>query len=118
PLIQIGLPISLAIIMAGVGLTLRPRDFHNTIYYPRALILGSIGQLVLLPALAFGLAFLFRLPPMLAVGLVVIAACPGGTTSNVFAFLAKGNLALSILMTALASLITVITIPLYTNFAL
>lgn len=118
PLIQIGLPIALAIIMAGVGLTLRPRDFHNVVYYPRALILGSVAQILLLPALAFLIAMLLRLPPMIAVGLVVIAACPGGTTSNVFAFLAKANLALSILMTAAASLITVFSIPLFTNLAL
>jgi len=118
PLVQIGLPIALAIIMAGVGLTLRPRDFHNVVYYPKALVLGSIGQIVLLPAFAFALAYLLRLPPLIAVGLVVIAACPGGTTSNVFAFLAKCNLALSILMTAVASMVTVFTIPLFTNLAL
>ena len=116
--ISVGLPISLAIIMVGVGLTLRVKDFHNVVYYPVAMILGLIAQILLLPALAFGLAYAFALPPMIAVGLVVIAACPGGTTSNVFAFLAKGNLALSILMTAIASLITVFTIPLFTNMAL
>lgn len=118
PLINTGLPIALAIIMVGVGLTLRPRDFHNTIYYPKALILGSIAQILVLPALALLLAIALRLPPAIAVGLVVIAACPGGTTSNVFAFLAKSNLALSILMTAVASLVTVLTIPIFTNFAL
>jgi len=118
PLVQIGLPIALAIIMAGVGLTLRPRDFHNVVYYPKALVFGSIGQILVLPAAAFALAYLLRLPPMIAVGLVVIAACPGGTTSNVFAFLAKCNLALSILMTAVASMVTVFSIPLFTNLAL
>lgn len=118
PLLQVGLPIALAVIMAGVGLTLRPRDFRNTLYYPRALVLGSIAQLVLLPLTAMGLALLLRLPPLIAVGLVVTAACPGGTTSNVLTFLARGNLALSILMTALASLITVMTLPLFTNLAL
>lgn len=118
PLIAVGLPISLAIIMVGVGLTLRFRDFHNVVYYPAALILGSIAQILLMPAIAFALAYGLDVPSYIAVGLVVIAACPGGTTSNVFAFLAKGNLALSILMTALASLITVFTIPLFTNLAL
>ena len=117
-LIQIGLPISLFIIMVGVGLTLRPRDFHNVVYYPRTLIFGTIAQIVLLPAIGFGLAYALKLPPAIAVGLVIIAACPGGTTSNVFAFLAKGNLALSILMTAAASLITVITLPLFTTLAI
>lgn len=116
--IQIGLPISLAIIMIGVGLTLRPKDFHNVVYYPKTLIFGGIAQILLMPAIAFLLAYLLKLPPAIAVGLVVIAACPGGTTSNVFAFLAKGNLALSILLTAGASMITVFTIPVFTNFAL
>jgi BASS family bile acid:Na+ symporter len=117
-LIQLGLPISLFIIMVGVGLTLRPRDFHNVVYYPRALVLGSVAQIVLMPALGFALAWLLRLPPAIAVGLVIIAACPGGTTSNVFAFLARGNLALSILMTAGASLITVLTLPLFASWAI
>jgi BASS family bile acid:Na+ symporter len=117
-LIQTGLPISLFIIMMGVGLTLRLRDFHNVVYYPRALILGILAQIVLMPALGFALAYLLQLPPAIAVGLVIIAACPGGTTSNVFAFLGKGNLALSILMTAGASLITVLTIPLFANYAI
>ncbi len=117
-LIQVGLPISLFIIMVGVGLTLRPRDFHNVVYYPRALIFGTIAQIVLMPAMGFALAYALQLPPAIAVGIVIIAACPGGTTSNVFAFLAKGNLALSILMTAGASLITVLTIPFFTNYAI
>jgi len=117
-LIQIGLPISLFIIMVGVGLTLRLRDFHNVVYYPSALVFGTIAQIVLLPALGFALAWILRLPPAIAVGLVIIAACPGGTTSNVFAFLAKGNLALSILMTAAASLITVLTLPIFANLAI
>ena len=117
-LIQIGLPISLFIIMIGVGLTLRPRDFHNVVYYPKALIFGTIAQIMLLPVLAFGLAWALALPPAIAVGLVIIAACPGGTTSNVFAFLARANLALSILMTAVASLITVLTLPFFANLAI
>lgn len=117
-LIQVGLPISLFIIMVGVGLTLRPRDFHNVVYYPKVLVMGTIAQIVLLPAVGFTLAWVLQLPPAIAVGLVIIAACPGGTTSNVFAFLGKGNLALSILMTAGASLITVLTLPLFTNLAI
>mgnify|MGYP006301725519 CR=1 FL=1 len=117
-LIQIGLPISLFILMTGVGLTLRLKDFRSVVDYPRALILGTIAQIVVLPAAAFALAFILSLPPAIAVGLIIIAACPGGTTSNVFAFLGKGNLALSILMTASASLITVVTLPLFANWAI
>lgn len=117
-LIQIGLPVSLFILMVGVGLTLRLGDFHNVVHYPRALILGTLTQIVLMPAIAFLLALALRLPPAIAVGLVIVAACPGGTTSNVFAFLGRGNLALSILMTAGASLITVLTLPLFANWAI
>ena len=117
-MIQIGLPVSLFIIMVGVGLTLRVRDFHNVVYYPRALVFGTIAQIVLMPAIGFALAWALQLPPAIAIGLVIIAACPGGTTSNVFAFLARGNLALSILMTAAASLVTVVTLPLFANWAI
>lgn len=118
PFVELGLPISLAIIMIGVGLTLKPTDFRNVVYYPKALILGSVAQILLMPCIAFGLAYALGLPEHIAVGLVIIAACPGGATSNVFAFLAKGNLALSILMTALASMITILSIPFFTNYAL
>ncbi len=118
PLIQIGLPISLFILMIGVGLTLRLKDFRSVVDYPRALILGTLAQIVFLPAAAFALGLVLSLPPAIAVGLVIVAACPGGTTSNVFAYLGKGNLALSILMTAAASLITVITLPLFANGAI
>jgi BASS family bile acid:Na+ symporter len=118
PLIQIGLPISLFILMIGVGLTLRLKDFRSVVEYPRALILGTLAQILFLPAVAFALGWILSLPSAIAVGLVIVAACPGGTTSNVFAFLGKGNLALSILMTAGASLITVITLPLFANWAI
>jgi len=118
PSIQIGLPISLFVIMTGVGLTLRLRDFRNVVHYPRLLVLGTLVQVLLLPLLAMALAMLFQAPAAVAVGLVIIAACPGGTTSNVFAYLARGNLALSILMTALASMITVLTLPFYTSWAI
>src|SRR6056297_973826 len=66
-LIQIGLPISLFIIMTGVGLTLRLRDFHNVVYYPRALLFGTVAQILLLPALGFALAWALQLPPAIAV---------------------------------------------------
>jgi BASS family bile acid:Na+ symporter len=116
--VEVGLPVSLAIIMVGVGLTLRMRDFHNVVYYPKALVFGSIAQIILMPCIALALALALGLSEHIAVGLVIIAACPGGATSNVFAYLAKGNLALSILMTALASLVTIMTIPVFTNIAL
>jgi len=118
PLIEVGLPIALMIIMAGMGLTLTVADFRRVFVFPRAMILGTLAQILLIPALAFALIELFGLTTSIAVGLVVIAACPGGTTSNVFTFLARGNVALSIVLTVIASLVTIFTIPLFTNLAL
>ncbi len=117
-LIEIGLPISLIIIMAGMGLTLTMRDFRQVLLYPRAMIIGSLAQVAVLPLLAFVLVWLLRLPPALAVGLVVIAACPGGTMSNVLTFLGRGNVALSIIVTVIASFVTIISLPMFTNLAL
>jgi len=91
PLISIGLPISLFIIMIGIGMTLTPRDFRQVATYPRGIIVGTLTQILLMPALAFLLIPLFGLSPALAVGLVIIAACPGGTTSNLFALMARGT---------------------------
>ena len=117
-LIQIGLPVSLFIIMLGMGLTLAPRDFRNVLVYPRATIMGAVAQILLLPVMAFAIAAVLGLPGPIAVGLVIIAACPGGTTSNLFTFLARGNVALSIVLTVLASLVTILTLPLFTNLAM
>lgn len=118
PLISIGLPISLFIIMIGIGMTLTARDFHQVTVKPAGLILGTVTQILLMPAAAFALAWALQLPPAMAVGLVVIAACPGGTTSNLFTLLARGNVALSIVLTISASLITIMTLPLFANYAL
>ena len=118
PLISIGLPISLFIIMIGIGMTLTPRDFRQVAVYPKGIIVGTLTQILLMPALAFALIPLFSLAPALAVGLVIIAACPGGTTSNLFALMARGNVALSIVLTVVANLITIISLPLLANLAL
>ncbi|WP_226703914.1 bile acid:sodium symporter family protein [Microbulbifer elongatus] len=118
PLISIGLPISLFIIMVGIGMTLTARDFHQVTVKPTGLVLGTIAQILLMPLAAFALAWALQLPPAMAVGLVIIAACPGGTTSNLFTLLAKGNVALSIVLTVSASLMTIMSLPLFANFAL
>lgn len=118
PLIEIGLPVSLFIIMMGMGLTLTLADFAREAKAPRGVLIGTLAQLLVLPALGFAVAGLFPLAPAIAVGIVIIAACPGGATSNVIAFLARGNVALSITLTAIASLATVVTLPLYVNMAL
>ncbi|MBW2940578.1 bile acid:sodium symporter family protein [Zhongshania aquimaris] len=116
--ISIGLPVSLFIIMIGMGLGLTLGDFAKEAKHPRAAIVGSIGQLVVLPALGFLVAWGLGLPPAIAVGLVILAACPGGATSNVITYLARGNVALSIVVTAIASIATIMTLPLLVNQAL
>lgn len=118
PLISAGLPIALFIIMIGIGMTLTVRDFRQVAVYPKGMIVGTVAQIVLMPLVAFALASMLAVPPAIAVGLVIIAACPGGTTSNLFVLLARGNIALSIVLTVSASLITILTLPLYTNVAL
>ncbi|MDX1589892.1 MAG: bile acid:sodium symporter family protein [Oleiphilaceae bacterium] len=118
PLISIGLPIALFIIMIGIGMTLSLRDFKLVALYPKGIVVGTVAQIVLMPLIAMALIALFSVEPAIAVGLIIIAGCPGGTTSNLFVLLARGNVALSIVLTVLATLITIFTLPLLTNFAL
>jgi BASS family bile acid:Na+ symporter len=118
PLISLGLPIALFIIMIGIGLTLTAADFHREARQPKGVVVGTLAQLVLMPALGFGVAALLRLEPVLAVGLVIVAACPGGSTSNLIAYMARANVALSIVLTVLASVAAILTLPLYVNLAL
>ncbi|PPI84459.1 bile acid:sodium symporter [Marinobacter maroccanus] len=118
PLISAGLPIALFIIMIGIGMTLTIRDFRQVAVYPKGMIVGTVAQILVMPIIAFMLATLLAVPPAIAVGLVIIAACPGGTTSNLFVLLSRGNIALSIVLTVSASLITILTLPLFTNIAL
>jgi bile acid:Na+ symporter, BASS family len=118
PLIEIGLPVALFVIMVGIGLTLTTDDFRREGRRPRSAIVGSLGQLLVMPALGFAIAALLALPPALAVGLVIVAACPGGTTSNLVAYLCRANVALSIVLTVVASLVTIVTLPIAANLAL
>jgi len=105
------LPLSLFIIMLGMGMSLMVDDFKRVVLFPKAVILGLVGQIIVLPLIAFGLVLIFNAPPMIAVGVMLVAACPGGSTSNLISHLAKGDTALSISLTAISSLITVVTIP-------
>jgi bile acid:Na+ symporter, BASS family len=118
PLISVGLPIALFIIMMGIGLTLTAADFHREARQPLGVVVGTLAQLLLMPALGFAVAALLRLEPVIAVGLVIVAACPGGSTSNLIAYLARANVALSIVLTVLASVAAIVTLPLYVNLAL
>ena len=115
--VQYFLPFSVAMIMLAMGLGLVVDDFRRIAKEPKAVWLGLTGQLVLLPVLAFAVAFGFGSPPELAVGLVLIAACPGGAHSNLYASLARADVALSVTLTAVSGLITVFTIPPLVRFA-
>jgi len=108
---QLALPVALFAVLFGMGLSLVPADFRRVVLKPKAKIVGLTCQLLLLPAVAFALALLFRLPGELAVGLMVLAACPGGATSNVITHLSKGDTALSVTLTAVSSVVCVFTIP-------
>lgn len=109
---------SLIIIMLGMGLSLVIDDFKRIIVYPKAILVGLTNQLIILPILGFAIASLFPLRPEIAVGIMILAACPGGPTSNLIAHLAKGDTALSVTLTALSSFITILSIPFIVNFAL
>ena len=114
--IWIVLPI-LTLLMFDLGLSLRFEDFGKVFRRPWPIVVALFGQLVLLPAIALGLACLFRLPPVFFIGLVLIACCPGGSSSNVFSKLAKGDVALSVTLTAISSVVTLFTIPLIMSWA-
>lgn len=117
-LVSIGLPISLFLIMIGMGLTLKLNDFKAATLAPWPLTFGTIAQVAALPIIAYFLAQALQLDPAMTVGLVLIAACPGGTTSNLFAFLGRGDVALSILLTVVASVVTIFTLPYFVNYTM
>lgn len=108
--IFIVLPI-LTLLMFNLGLTLEGKDFLLVLQRYKAVVTGMIGQLIILPILAWILARVLGLNPIFAIGLVLIACCPGGSSSNVFSMLAKGDVALSVSLTAISSIITLFTIP-------
>ncbi|MEA5579003.1 bile acid:sodium symporter family protein [Anabaena sp. UHCC 0451] len=111
------LPIALAIIMLGMGLSLVPDDFQRVKKYPKAVSIGLVSQLVFLPIIGFIIAKVVPMQPVIAMGLMIVALCPGGVSSNIITFLAKGDVALSVTLTAFSSVITVFTIPVLANLA-
>jgi bile acid:Na+ symporter, BASS family len=117
-LTTIGLPVALGIIMFGLGLSLTLGDFARVGKHPKAVIIALVCQLILLPAICLGLVYLFALPPILAVGMMLLAASPGGTTANLYSHLFRGDVALNISLTAVNSVLAVFTLPLITNFAI
>lgn len=112
------LPAALAVIMLGLGLSLTLADFKRVVVYPRAVIIGLLCQMLVLPVICYALAVGFNLPPELAVGLMLLAASPGGAMANLFSHLAKGDVALNITLTAVNSLLSLLTLPFIVNFAL
>ncbi len=111
-------PAILFILMFGMGLSLTPTDFMRVIAYPKAAVIGLVGQMVLLPTLAFFLAIILDAPPAIAIGGMLLAACPGGVTSNGYVFVSRGDLGLSVTLTAITSILTIFTIPMIAWFAL
>ena len=107
------LPLALAVIMFSLGLSLTPGDFRRVLVLPRGVAIGLVNLLAVSPFLAFGVAELYSLSPELAVGLVLLGASPGGTTANLLTQLARGDVALSVTMSAVSSVAAVVTVPLY-----
>ncbi len=112
------LALSLIIIMFGMGLSLTVKDFTQIFIRPKAIIIGLISQLIFLPLIGFLLINVFTLKPEIAIGLIILAACPGGPTSNLITHLAKGDTALSVSLTAISSMITLLSIPFIINLGL
>ena len=116
-IVDVVLPLALAFIMLALGLGLTFDDFARVVRRPRDFAVGALSQIVLLPAVAFTLASIWPMAPELALGLMIIAAAPGGVTSNILTAFARGDVALSISLTAVISLLSVVTIPIIVVFA-
>jgi BASS family bile acid:Na+ symporter len=112
------LPLSLGIIMFGLGLSLTVADFTRVVRFPKAVVIGLTIQMVILTTVAFVIAVVFKLPPELAVGLLLLAAAPGGATANIYSHLAHGDVALNITLTAINSALSLLTLPFIISFAL
>jgi bile acid:Na+ symporter, BASS family len=117
-LTTIGLPIALGIIMFGLGLDLTPSDFRRVARNPKVVTIALACQLVLLPLVCFGLVVVFDLPALLGIGMLLLAASPGGTTAALFSHLFRGDVALNISLTAINTVIAVVTLPLITGAAI
>jgi BASS family bile acid:Na+ symporter len=115
---EVFLPLALAIIMLGMGLSLTMGDFKRIFQAPKSILIGLFAQIVVLPLIGFLFMHFWQLRPEYAVGIILLAACPGGPTSNLFAYLGRCDTALSISLTAISSIITIFTIPFIVNYAL
>ena len=115
---KIFLIVALFIIMIGMGLSLTTADFKRVLRFPKAVFIGFLNQIILLPLIAFGLTQFFDVSNEIAIGVMILSACPGGPTSNLVTHLAKGDTALSVTLTAVNSVVTIITIPIIVFLAL
>lgn len=118
PIVFILLPLALVIIMLGLGLSLRAQDFRNVLDAPKAVIVALIFQTLVLPAACLAVIYAFGLEPALAVGMMLLAASPGGTSSTIYSHLANGDVALNVTLTAINSILAIVTMPLIVNFSL
>jgi BASS family bile acid:Na+ symporter len=118
PLVVVFLPVALGIVMFGLGLSLTLADFKRVVTFPKPVIVGLACQMLVLPAVCFAIAKATDLPPELAVGLMLLAASPGGATANLFSHLAHGDVALNVSLTAVNSVLSLLTLPLIVNFAM
>jgi BASS family bile acid:Na+ symporter len=112
------LPLAIGIIMMGLGLTLTIDDFKRVVVYPKAVLIGLFCQMLLLPVVCFLIAKGFNLSPELAVGLMLLSAAPGGATANLYSHLAKGDVALNVTLTAVNSVLSLVTLPFIVNFSI
>ncbi|MDZ4846950.1 MAG: bile acid:sodium symporter family protein [Chitinophagales bacterium] len=112
------LPLALAVIMLGLGLSLQVSDFTRIVKFPKAVLVGLSCQMLLMPVICFFIAKTFALPPELAVGLMLLSASPGGAVANLYSHLSKGDVALNVSLTAINSLLSLLTLPLIVNFSL
>lgn len=117
-LVKIGLPIALIMIMTGVGLSLTPNDFRRVFKQPKGFFVGVFAQMLLLPLIAVIVIAAFGLTGEIAIGLFLLALCPGGSTSNLYSFLARGDVGLSVSLTAVIGFITPFTIPILGAWAI
>ncbi|MGW9676374.1 bile acid:sodium symporter family protein [Streptomyces koyangensis] len=118
PLATVLLPLALAVIMFGLGLSLTTDDFRRVRRHPRAVVVAMVCQLLLLPVVCFGLVLALGLSPVLAAGMMLLAASPGGTTANLFSHLFGGDVALNVTLTAVNAVLAIVTLPIITNFSL
>lgn len=117
-LTNVFLPLALAVIMLGLGLSLKVSDFTRIALFPKAVITGLCCQMLLMPVICFFIARAFALPPELAVGLMLLSASPGGAVANIYSHLSKGDVALNVTLTATNSILSLLTLPLIVNYSL